>query len=443
MAPKKIKSKKQRKQPRKSNNKNRHGSDAPVSRASKPLRSNASGSTRQSGIDHVATTDTGTVETGSVITRIQILPSICRRLDELANAFQRIRYRRLHFRIEPMGGTAVTGGYAAAFIRDPADIISKESALSTIMAQKGSVSRKAWEGCNLLFSSGQRFYTSANDELRTFCPGELVIVCTAKFSQPVNFVISMTWTVDLEDPGLQDQIEENLKPLGHPKEGWVIGLRKGHSGIWGRKRSDSTWVYNLSEIIDYPFPPPASVDSKTVVRFRAKFPLVYEEKEDSEYAFRDIVCMIASNSWEAYPCEPDSKATGYYSTSSVHSVPWLTAVDELEVVNADGGYSAPIDQTVATLSGEDNAELPPTTAAAPPAPISQVVTSHWRQNRHVSSRVLAAARNLLTKDFPQQSIYSALGFTPLPTLTVPTSRPSDESPAKSTATGNPPTPAKA
>lgn len=407
----------------KSKPKRSRANDAPVSRASKPIRSTGKGNTRQSGVDHVATVDTGKVETGAIITRIQILPSLCRRLSELAGAFQRIRYRRLHFRIEPMGGTSVTGGYAAAFIRDPSDLLSPEDALSTIMAQKGALSRKAWEGANLLFTSGQRFYTSANSELRTFSPGELVICCAATFSQPVQFVINLNWTVDLEDPGLQDDGAVDIPRIAHVKAGYVLGLHNGHSGLWGHNRKNSEWTYNMKTVIDYPFPEPSTVDEKTVIRFRAPFSIVYEEKEDAEYAFRDILCMISGGLWISYPVESDASASEYYDSKSVHGVPWLTPADEFLVIGNDGLAVSNEPTTVFIDSGEVQAV---TSVADPVTPsTSPVVMSHWHQNRSERSQALRAAQALLSKNLSQSKIYSALGFQVLSTLTTPKSKPSD------------------
>ena len=425
---KRYNNKRRRTKQTRATNASRSKGDAPVSRASRPLRSNHLGATVQSGVDHVATIDTGSLETGSIIQRIQIVPSLCRRLHELAGAFQRVRYRNLHFRVEPMAGTSVTGGYAAAFIRDPSELVSLDDAITTVMAQKGAVSRKAWEGCNLHYSSAERFYTSQNSEIRTYSPGELIIVCAAKFSQPVQFVVTLNWTVELDSPGVTEDSSAEISTDATVRTGVILTSRNGHSGLWARDRKADTWSYNATNLLDYPFPDATTVDSKTVIRFRAPFNLVYQEADNSEYVFRDILCTIVDKSWCAWPLEPETPAAEYYSKNFVHNAPWLVAQDQLHVINANGSpLSDAAPGELAYDSGEVMAADMSAAPTLPKAVPSPVLSYHWRLNRPLSSQTSLAARLLLSKNLEVSQVYSRIGYQVLPNLTKPVSKPSAES----------------
>lgn len=206
-----------------------------------------------SGVDRIMSfvLDPATLRGGTTFSET-LVPSSFQRLGLVARAFQRIRWLKLRFRVEPQVSTATSGGYVAAFIKDPADRIGD---IQQLTSTQGSVTTKWWQSSIIDATPPDRlFYTSEGAELREYSPGKIVVMVDGEPTQKGNVTVFAEWTVHLSGPGLEtpDQVEEVFTAL-HP---WYV--RVGHEGLWGRKNGPGaddggTWTSSPVELIT---PPP-------------------------------------------------------------------------------------------------------------------------------------------------------------------------------------------
>lgn len=207
------------------------------------VRSSASDSARMSGIDRIFH---GSVELNlrEGVTAVSTLigPSVFKRLALVARAYQRIRYLRLRFRMEPQMSTSTSGGYVIAFIRDPADIVGD---ISSLTAQQGSVTTKWWQSSVVNVAPPNRlFYTSESVEVREYSPGRLVLMVDGPATQVGSYTIFAEWTVELSSPALE-QVRQ-VEPSYTVAYNWFT--RVGEAGLW-MKVGVSSWVCEAQKLL--------------------------------------------------------------------------------------------------------------------------------------------------------------------------------------------------
>lgn len=175
--------------------------------------------------------------TGAVVVDVSLSCSSFKRMEHMASAYQRVRFKKLVFRIVPMAATSLTGGFAAAFVADPTDVLgSGDDALDRLVAQKGSKITKIWQsttvGACLL---PDLLYTSEppQGDVRLSSPGRLWVVIESKVtglgSAQVPLTVYCDWEVDFYVPSLE-------RAEGGGTGSLVVGAtfytRKSNVGLW-------------------------------------------------------------------------------------------------------------------------------------------------------------------------------------------------------------------
>lgn len=177
------------------------------------------GTDRLFHVPDVSSFSDGKVELEEVIT-----PTSFKRLDTVASAFQRIRYRTLRFEIIPSVSTATSGGYVACFMKDATDHVSGgEAGLQKMTAQKGAITSKWWESAEVLaVKMPDLYYTSAvasETGSRWSSPGRFVLACDGRATQKGSLTVYAHWTVELSEPSLEnagDGVDDTLVTLEYP-----------------------------------------------------------------------------------------------------------------------------------------------------------------------------------------------------------------------------------
>lgn len=158
--------------------------------------------------------DVSKFASGELVTAISIKPQLLRRLGTLANAYQRIRYRKLVFRITSRCSTSTGGGYLAAFSADPADVFPLKDASAYLASNPSALSSPWWTSADIQANLPSRlFYTDPSSEVREYSPGSFLLACDAKATQPGAFSIYAHWQVDLESPTLHPMGVDDDAPV--------------------------------------------------------------------------------------------------------------------------------------------------------------------------------------------------------------------------------------
>lgn len=175
--------------------------------------------------------------TGAVVVDVSLSCNSFKRMEHMASAYQRVRFKKLVFRIVPMAATTFTGGFAAAFVADPTDVLgSGDDALDRLVAQKGSKITKIWQsttvGACLL---PDLLYTSEppQGDVRLSSPGRLWVVIESKVSGQGTAGVPLTvycdWEVDFYVPSLE-------RAEGGGTGSLIVGAtfytRKSNVGLW-------------------------------------------------------------------------------------------------------------------------------------------------------------------------------------------------------------------
>lgn len=173
---------------------------------------------------------------GTVVLDVPLVPSSLPRLRNLAGSYQRIVWRRLTFRFEPLVPTSVTGGYVCGFLPDADDSITEAAApLDRLMAHPGSKLVKAWQSAVITHKCvGDRLYTSRppRGEARLYSPGRVALVIDSKISGGSGVLaplsVYLDWEVELMEPSL-----EATSTKANTVEAMAsFYLRSGHLGLW-------------------------------------------------------------------------------------------------------------------------------------------------------------------------------------------------------------------
>jgi hypothetical protein len=149
-----------------------------------------------------------------------------KRLQTVALAFQRIRWKRLVFKLVTQITTTTAGGYVLGFVQDPQDSVSD---ITGLMSCRGTVATKWWQSSSITVQLADRlFYTSDGMELREYCPGKIVAMVDGVSSSTGNYVLYADWEVELSVPGLETPLD--VSPIIVALHDWSTW--DGHIGIY-------------------------------------------------------------------------------------------------------------------------------------------------------------------------------------------------------------------
>jgi len=170
------------------------------------IRSKQPGVQRQSNTDRlIQKTIPAGMPTGGVVVDQIVSTTITDRLRAQASLYQRIKYLRLTFEIQTQTPTTVSGGYVAAFVKDPELVVgSGVNGLKRLTAVQDAKTTKWWQSTIIDVKPNQMDYYCANgNDIRWFSPGRLVILCDGSPNQPVEVTVILKWHVELKEPALQ------------------------------------------------------------------------------------------------------------------------------------------------------------------------------------------------------------------------------------------------
>lgn len=186
------------------------GGGAPVSTRA-TVAVHQTGHLRLAGTDrfgHIA--DLSKYGEGAVVFDVPVIPAGVPRLRNLAASYQRIVWRKLVFRFEPMVPSITSGGYVCGFVPDPDDDLASGNSIDRLLAHTGSKMVKAWQAAVVAHKCvGDRLFTSrpVNGESRLYSPGRVALVIDTKISAgkdtPAGLSIYVDWEVELMEPSLE------------------------------------------------------------------------------------------------------------------------------------------------------------------------------------------------------------------------------------------------
>lgn len=202
-----------------------------------------------SGTDRVAHVEkiSGYTHSSFIIDK-PINPAMFGRLTQVAEAFQKIQYLSLIFRIVPYVPATSSGGYVVSVIRDPVDTgprgRNSETILAWLSSQQGSVSSKIWQSSTVQVAIPGVYFTSPGVEVREYCPGRLIVAIDGQSSQSGQLTVFAEWRVTLMHAALEPPValttsKQTLLPLY---------TRSGHVGLFGKQ--GSTWIEDITKQID-------------------------------------------------------------------------------------------------------------------------------------------------------------------------------------------------
>lgn len=136
-----------------------------------------------------------------------------------------------------MCSSGASGGYVAAFIRDPTDNLGTgKLALERLVASEGSRARKAWQGstvsCNCV---PDLLYTSAPPagDARLQSPGIFALAVESKVNggnaSTVPVSVYCDWDVTLSYPSLEGDAADATGAVRVVKDAYI---RQNHFGLW-------------------------------------------------------------------------------------------------------------------------------------------------------------------------------------------------------------------
>lgn len=193
---------------------------------------------------------------------VAIVPSVLARLEKLAEAYQRITYRSLKFRVVPQVSTSTAGGYVTSFVRDVSDKISSDQfGLSKITAQEGSQTCKWWETAQVAVKNfPDLLYTSyTKGDLRFSSPGRFVVATDGQSTQAGSLTVFCDWDVTLSSPSLEAETTEKNPTVRYDlmidsnSTGYISSLQ----GMPGADQMEATSMVPgcvVGEIYDLPSP---------------------------------------------------------------------------------------------------------------------------------------------------------------------------------------------
>lgn len=213
---------------------------APVNKPNKVINNHSTGSMTIAGQDQLAFIDNvNTLSDGSIVIDEDITVSSFTRLATQAKGYQRIKWNSLEYTIQSQMPTNTSGGYIAAHIADPSDIISgTEVGRMRLMANKYSVANKAYDSHKMhVRPTQQLLYTSPQGEQRLWSPGKFALIVNGTISQTGSIMVIVKWSVTLSSPTLEDEV---VSFRGLTIISPYAGIAKGRPGLYPQDENGST-----------------------------------------------------------------------------------------------------------------------------------------------------------------------------------------------------------
>lgn len=224
---------------RRSNRNGGNGGGAPISTAVS-LSPKNSNSVKLHGTDRlIHVPDISRYDAGHVVVDLSMSCASFHRLSHMSEAYQRVRFKKLVFRVVTMCSTYVSGGYACAFVADPTDVLGDGSnALDRVVAQTGSKITKVWESATVAARlTPDLLYTSdpPQGDKRLSSPGRLWLIVESKCSNEVPLTVYCDWAVEMAVPSLEAQTGQ----AGALVVTENFFARKSNVGLWYQPKGKS------------------------------------------------------------------------------------------------------------------------------------------------------------------------------------------------------------
>lgn len=279
-----------------------------------------------SGTDRVAHVEKiSNYEHSSFIIDKPINPAMFGRLTQVAEAFQKIQYLSLIFRIVPYVPATSSGGYVVSVVRDPVDTgprgRNSETILAWLSSQQGSVSSKIWQSSTVQVAIPGVYFTSPGVEVREYCPGRLIVAVDGQSSQSGQLTVFAEWRVTLMHAALEPPVA-----ITTSKQSLLaLYTRAGHVGLFGK--IGTQWTDDITKQID-------GCEQGDVFELKYPFPFA-----DANGALRVARWLRASSATDLVFCieSPDDTYLENCSTESLV----LTAKTDLPVYKAEKVFRSP------------------------------------------------------------------------------------------------------
>lgn len=257
--------------PSKRGNRNGGSSGNAYISTSLALTSRANARVKLSGTDRLAhVPNISNFGDGATVLSVAITCADIPRLAQIAEAYQRVVFHKLCFRVVPMASTANSGGYVAGFVPDVSDDFSGGAdGLNRLVAQSGTKIAKVWQNVTITHRCvSDNLYTSTppRGDQRLSSPGRFVIIVDSEIptkNDKVPVSVYLDWSVTLFEPALEQKISVNA-PLVSPTNFY---LRQGNVGLWFKDEAggDNPINAGLNLALNIPY----RLSSKSYIDFAA------------------------------------------------------------------------------------------------------------------------------------------------------------------------------
>lgn len=150
---------------------------------------------------------------GTVVFDLEINPNLFPRLRRIASAYQRYRFTKLDFLVQPMCPSTTGGGWVAGLIPDPLD---ENLTFDALQATLGSEVYKWWEGMEVPSPAmnPDRLWTSEGENARLYSPGRFVVLAVGTNTDIVNLSVICHWEAELAIPSLETpKLQQEFKSI--------------------------------------------------------------------------------------------------------------------------------------------------------------------------------------------------------------------------------------
>ncbi|QKN84408.1 coat protein [Rice Noda-like virus] len=257
---------------------------------------------------------------GEVITDLLVTVDDFVRLKQLASAFQRIKWLFLEFEIVPKVSTATSGGFVAAFVRDPGDGTIKpgETSLAWLQSQSSATTGKWWE-TRVVRATLPRdlLFTSPSVEVREYSPGRFIVLADGAASQDGDVTISVRYKVQLSQVGetTPQTTSDTTRTYTVTKD---LITQQSHTGLFYKVGND--YKSDTASMFD-PDPPYGSV-------LRAPFTMTFADNGSRVDSARYLFVKGANDVYFCHGPTPDRK----YADISGSETDILSSGDVLQEV---------------------------------------------------------------------------------------------------------------
>lgn len=243
-------------------------------------RTHSTGGARERGRDRYLHVPEVQSKTG-LLTRVVFTPHQVYRLKHLAQAYQRYRVNKLTFHIVPLMSTATSGGYIAAFVRDPEDVISNSQAPNILTATQGSVTAKWWETSTVSCSAAPDLFYTANSpgQERFSSPGSFCMAVDGQASQSGSLTIYVEYDITFSMPGLESQKDSGILTAKSNLQ-MAAGNDYISTNSGSKKAADMFAGYKVGSILKLPSPRTYLVNQANVITGLASYLYMKINKED-------------------------------------------------------------------------------------------------------------------------------------------------------------------